>query len=103
MIKIKIEKQETINSIEISGHANFDKYGKDIVCASVSSIATTTVNALLKLGKDIDYITKDGYLKITINSHDNVVDRLIDNMIDLFTELEMQYKNNIKIGRCHQV
>lgn len=102
MIKIKIISNDKINSIEISGHANFDEYGKDIVCSSVSSIAITTVNALLKLGKDINYINKEGYLKITINNHDEVVDILIKNMIDLFTELKGQYKKNIMIGRCHQ-
>ena len=38
MIRINIKK----NTIIIKGHANYDKYGKDIVCASVSSIITTT-------------------------------------------------------------
>ena len=28
----------TENSIEMSGHANYDEYGKDIVCASASTI-----------------------------------------------------------------
>ena len=101
MIKIKINGDEVINSIEIKGHANYDELGKDIVCASVSSIAITTVNALLKLDKDITYKEDQGYLLITINSHDEVVDKLIDNMISLLMELEKQYKNNIKIGRCH--
>ena len=53
MIKIKINVSDMIDSIEIKGHANFADYGQDIVCASVSCIATTTINALLKLNKDI--------------------------------------------------
>ena len=102
MIKIKIYENDVINSIEIKGHANYNDYGKDIVCASVSSIAIATVNALIKLNKDIDYTSKDGYLNIIINKHDEIVDKLIDNMIDLFMELETKYKNNIKIGRCRK-
>ena len=102
MIKININETDKINSIEISGHANFNEYGKDIVCSSVSSIATTTVNALLRLNKDIIYKNSEGYLLITINKHDETVDELINNMIDLLTELEKQYKNNIKIGRCRR-
>ena len=102
MIKVNINCDSKINSIEIKGHANFNEYGKDIVCSSVSSIATTTVNALFKLEKDISYQTKEGYLCLTINNHDEIVDKLIDNMIDLLTELEQQYKKNIKIGRCYQ-
>ena len=101
MIKIKINEHDYIDSVEIIGHANYNDYGKDIVCASVSSIAITTVNSLIKLGKDIDYEEKEGYLNITINSHDEVTDKLIDNMIDLFSELEKQYEKNIMIGRCH--
>ncbi len=34
MIKVIIKP----NSIHISGHAEYDKYGNDIVCASVSTI-----------------------------------------------------------------
>ena len=44
MIKIK----EKDNKIIISGHASFDEYGKDIVCASVSSIVITSINAILR-------------------------------------------------------
>ncbi|MBE6161530.1 MAG: ribosomal-processing cysteine protease Prp [Firmicutes bacterium] len=40
------------NIIEITGHANFDDYGKDIVCASVSSIVITTVNGILEINRD---------------------------------------------------
>lgn len=102
MIKIEIKGKDEINSIKITGHANFADYGKDIVCASVSSIAITTVNALESLDKDISYDSKEGYLNITINKHDEVTDKLIDNMINLFEQLSNQYKNNIKIGRCHR-
>ena len=44
MIKINIQD----DSIVINGHAMFDDYGKDIVCASVSSIAITTINAIVE-------------------------------------------------------
>ena len=45
MIKVEVNK----NFIKISGHANFDNYGKDIVCASVSSIIYTTINGILNI------------------------------------------------------
>ena len=102
MIKIEIKGKDKIDSIEIKGHANFADYGQDIVCASVSCIATTTINALLRLNKDIEYVSNEGYINLTINNHDEVVDGLIDNMIDLLEQLHKQYKKNIKIGRCHQ-
>ena len=95
MVKIKV----LDDSITITGHANYDDFGKDIVCASVSSIAITTINAIKRFDKDnITYEEKDGYLNIKINKHGKEVDILITNMLDLFKELEIQYKNNIKIN-----
>ena len=44
MINVKIEKENAkYKKITVLGHAMYDDYGKDIVCAAVSSIATTTV------------------------------------------------------------
>lgn len=95
MIKINIKE----NEILLEGHALYDINGKDIVCASVSSITITTVNALLRYDKScISYQEKDGFLKITINKKDNFINMLIENMIDLFRSLEKQYEENIKVN-----
>lgn len=99
MIKITISKENNIiSSILIEGHSEYEEEGKDIVCASVSSIAITTVNAILKIDdKALDYKEKDGYLKINILKHDRYMDILIENMCDLLKELEKKYKKYIKI------
>ena len=99
MIKIRISKENNIIfSILIEGHSGYDFQGKDIVCSSVSSIAITTVNAILKIDdKALDYKEKDGYLKINILKHDKYIDILIENMCDLLKELEKKYKKYIKI------
>ena len=102
MIKVKVNVTDVIKSIEIKGHANYLEYGKDIVCASVSSIAITTINAILRISNDaINYKDSDGYLLITINKHDEIIDKLILNMIDLLEELKEKYDNYIEIRRCH--
>ena len=50
MIKIKVNKsKDIIKEVIITGHANYAQYGKDIVCAAVSSIALTSCNAILSL------------------------------------------------------
>ena len=95
MIKISIKDDEII----ISGHANYDDYGKDIVCASVSTIAITTINAIIEFDKDsINVEESVGYLKINILKHTKEVDTLISNMNKLFSELELKYPKNIKIN-----
>ena len=94
MIKISIKNDE----ITIKGHSGYSQHGSDIVCASVSSISITTVNALLSIDEDcIEYIEKDGYLNIKIKKHNETIDKLINNMINLLKELEKQYKKNIEI------
>jgi len=95
MIKIKSSKDDIV----ISGHANYEDYGKDIVCASVSSIAITTINACYKFDSNaIKAEQRDGYLKISIIKHINEIDTLISNMMEEFNELESKYPKNIKIN-----
>lgn len=95
MIKVNINK----NHIEIKGHAMYDDMGKDIVCAAVSTIVITTINAIIRFDKDaIKYEEKDGYISIDVLKDTNITNTLILNMIELLKELEKQYKKNIKIN-----
>ena len=95
MVKISIKDDEII----ISGHANYEDYGKDIVCASISSIALSTINAIIEFDNtSIDVEEKNGYLKINILKHTKETDTLISNMNKLFEELELKYPKNIKIN-----
>ena len=93
MIKIVIKD----NLIKVSGHAKFADYGKDIVCASVSSIVYTTVNGIFNIDKNaITFKDKDD-IEIKINKRSKVVDILISNMVELLEDLAKQYEKNIKI------
>lgn len=48
----------------VTGHAGFSESGTDIVCAAVSILATTCVNALETVAGIVpDIALKDGYLK----------------------------------------
>ena len=93
MIKVLIKE----NNIEISGHANFDDYGKDIVCASVSSIVYTTINGILNIDNNAIKVTDNKILTIEILSNNNIIKKLIDNMLMLLKDLEKQYPQNLKI------
>ena len=99
MIKVILKrKSDLYESISISGHANFADYGKDIVCASVSSIVITSVNSIIRLENDsISYDESQG-IKISILKHNKVTDSLIENMVSLLFDLEKQYKKNIIIS-----
>ncbi len=94
MIKIEIKK----DLIKITGHAGYADAGKDIVCASVSSIVYTSVNGIMNIDQDaIKFSDKKDILEIKIINKSKVVNILINSMIDLLEDLENQYPENIKI------
>ncbi len=100
MINITVkEKNSIIDEIVVSGHSGYSHRGTDIVCASVSSIVITTINALVRFNANIKYDEKDGFVSIKLLEHNNIVDVLILNMLELFKELEKDYKENVKINK----
>ena len=94
MIKIKFDKDK----ISIKGHSGYDVIGKDIVCASVSSIVITSINVIIRIDeKAISYKQDEGFIEINILKHSEIVDLLILNMKELLKELQIQYDKYIKI------
>ena len=76
MIKVDLTKE---NVITISGHANYDDKGKDIVCASVSSIVITTINAIIEIDNEaIDYSDNGNKIQIKVLKQDEVTLKLIN-------------------------
>ena len=89
--------QQTHN-IVITGHAEFNDYGKDIVCASASSIVITSINACLNIdAKSIVYKNELDKLTIDIKSDNNVILKILDNMLNMLSELANDYPKNVKI------
>ncbi len=96
MIKINISKDKII----LEGHALYDDIGKDIVCSALSSIVTTTINGILTFNKNyIKYIQEKDKLTIEIVEHNEVVDNLMKNMINMIDVLKSDYPKNLKIRK----
>ena len=93
------------NSLIVTGHANYDDYGKDIVCASVSSLITCTVNGIYSLNKnsilykDDSNIVLDDVKVVTsrvINTNifdliNAIVEKNIDKALEVYDDLKVQY------------
>lgn len=93
MITVKKE----VNKVTIKGHANY-KNTDDIVCASVSSIMYTTVNAIFRFDSNaISYNDLGDRVEISILKNNNETKVLIINMMSLLMELASDYPKNIKI------
>ena len=84
MIKINVNYDDNyVSKFKVSGHAGYDVSGKDIVCASVSSLVISSINLALRLNE-----------KVLV--HDKVINEVFLNMINMLEELQKSYKNNIK-------
>lgn len=94
MIKVIVKK----NIITITGHADYDMSGRDIVCSAASSIVTTSINLALRFNREsIKYSSYTDKLVIEVLKSDKNTTLIIENMIMMLEELASTYKKNIKI------
>ena len=98
MIKVILtQKDENVNKVIINGHAGDDDFGKDIVCAAVSSTVITTINILLSLdNQSISYNDSRGLI-IEVLKNDMTTKKIINVLISNLYELEKAYPKNIQI------
>jgi hypothetical protein len=72
MINVKFYKAgREYRGFESRGHAYFDEYGNDIVCAAVSTLIINTINAIEMLTKDKFKLSKneeDGFIRIAFTN-----------------------------------
>lgn len=101
MIKVHIKYQDDkICKIIMNGHSGYSESGSDIVCASASTIAITSVNAILKFDQDaIFYKQDEGFLEITVHHDSKEVKFILENMAELLEELSSNYPKYIKINK----
>ncbi len=98
MIKVRISKKDNvIQSIHCKGHAMYDDYGKDIVCASFSTMIVTTINAILTFDQNAISYTDNNDLKIINIKKDNITNNLLNNLVNMIYELRDNYNKNINI------
>ena len=96
MINIEIIKNKTI---KVKGHANYAEYGADIVCASVSTAVYMSINQIEVFDKTncIEYSVNEGNAYIEVVREDEIVKKVISNLIFTLRDLELQYPKYIKI------
>ena len=95
MIKIVIKRDvssQKIISIEVKGHANSAEYGKDLVCAAVSTVMTGGMNALKD--KEYDFKLEEGHIYVKAldipSDYDSVVLKTME--VQLMTIEESNHK-----------
>ena len=81
----------------ISGHSGYAEYGKDIVCASISSVVYYVVNTLNELLPSMKCSQKEGYVNFYCPIVDDTTEIILNNLCNYFKELESQYPNNVQV------
>ena len=103
MIRVEVNKKNNvIESIHCIGHAGYAYYGKDIVCASFSTMIITTINAILEFDKEAISYTDTNDLKIINIKKDNITNGLLNNLVNMIYELRDNYDKNIKVKEENQ-
>ena len=97
MITVEIINNKTI---KVLGHADYAEYGSDIVCASVSTAVYMSINQIEVFNKArcIETNISDGNTCITVVCEDEIVSKVIDNLVFTLKDLELQYPKYIKIN-----
>ena len=85
MIKVTIYKEHNdFVRIITDGHANFDEYGRDIVCSGVSSLVINTINSIDRLTETTLYVESnddEGYINCIINNPGHDSNLLIKSLV----------------------
>ena len=96
---IKVVYNKDFKNLKITGHAGYADKGKDIVCASASSIILSSINLAIGFNSEVKYTDDLNKIEIINNTNDENVQKVFSNMILSLEELERQYPDNIKISK----
>ena len=85
--------------IQISGHANYDEYGLDIVCSAISTSIIMTLNLikLFELSNLIEYDLNEGYFQLIVKQSNENLDKILNNLKFTVENISQQYPKNVKI------
>ena len=100
MIKVIYEvKDDKYLSLDVSGHAEYDESGKDLICASVSSIMFGFMNAIDALDEEVEIKQLTNQITIKNLSSSNIVQDYLQLVMMQLKTIEESYGDFIKVER----
>lgn len=100
MIHINVQYHNNhVTKMLINGHAGYDEYGYDLVCAGVSSIGFGLCNALDIMCPEVICEIKDNLISITATNYCDRADVIINTGIIQLETMQEIYKDYIEISK----
>lgn len=90
-----IHDDDTID-IDVSGHADYDNIGKDIVCAGISAITYALINTLYDINADVLISGGDVHIRGYSDNYE-YIDGVLRCALNGYTAIEEQYPDNIQV------
>ena len=99
MIRISFFKSGAdFTGFESKGHSNAAEYGKDTLCAFVSSACYMAANTVTEvMGLNADARQADGYMRLEIKEAPDKAQDILNGLKLHLTELENEYPENVKV------
>ena len=86
-------------SLTVKGHALQNEYGKDLICASVSSIMFGFMNALDALDEEVEIKQLTNKIEVVNESSSQVIQDYFELVIIQLKTIEESYGDFIKVER----
>ncbi|HHW99916.1 MAG TPA: ribosomal-processing cysteine protease Prp [Acholeplasmataceae bacterium] len=98
-VLVKANKDNEINYLHVSGHANYSVAGSDIVCAAVSAVMYSTINLLSKVCPKFEFKEDENKatMEVEIKETNEFTNIALDNLVETLSSIERDYKKYIKI------
>lgn len=94
MIEVRIRPER----IEISGHAGYAEYGKDIVCAGVTALTQTLIQSIENLTDDkIEYRISPGKVEVEYRNLSEKSKTLVDSFFIGICMIADEFPDYVKI------
>ena len=85
--------------LSVKGHAESDEYGKDLICASVSSIMFGLMNAIDQTKNDVEIKELTNHIEIINNTKLELIDNYFELVLIQLKTIEESYGEFIKVER----
>lgn len=96
---IAFAKDGKYTGLKVSGHANFDEEGKDIVCAAVSVLTLNLANSIEHFcDDDFSVDSSDGFFHLILQDRSEKSGVLLDSCILGLMDIGEEYGDFIKIN-----